>query len=336
MLGVRSRWPRCWSPLSSSPHPGPEVAQQGKLRVSLPASCTPRQLPRTRPRPGRGHPRRARSPPPTRAPRRSCSRSPWRSTATPALTAGACPAAATARSSRRRQNRPSELPGRAGWPRHLLRPRRAARTVALSLPRGGVAFNGVLGRPHTVAHTSHPDRPRPFLADSDSDLAPRPNGFPSPTERGWPSASPSPTGRGWPSAPRTQGAKRALHVSNRGRRSPQCQPRPVILAHIYGTTPLPQSQLLIFEIHRRPGAFGTSLVAQLPQVAAEWGYVSGIKLTFKRTFRYRGKRHSFVSAGCPAPKDLQVVPFSLARASFDFEDGRIVVSTIGERCRALE
>ena len=199
-----------------------------------------------------------------------------------------------------------------------------------------VAFNGILGCRPPVAHTSHPDRPRPFLADSDSDLAPRPNGFPSPTERGWPSASPSPTGRGWPSAPRTQGAKRALHVSDRGRRSPQCQPRPVILAHIYGTTPLPQSQLLIFEIHRRPGAFGTSLVAQLPQVAAEWGYVSGIKLTFKRTFRYRGKRHSFVSAGCPAPKDLQVVPFSLARASFDFEDGRIVVSTIGERCRALE
>lgn len=108
----------------------------------------------------------------------------------------------------------------------------------------------------------------------------------------------------------------------------------VVFAHVYGTVPLPQSSLLVFMLGRAAGTYGTTLTAELPQVAAEWGYVSGISLSLKRTFKYKGKVHSFLSAGCPAPAGFPGATFSFARASFGFEDGRTLSGTLTRSCRA--
>jgi len=109
--------------------------------------------------------------------------------------------------------------------------------------------------------------------------------------------------------------------------------KPVIFAHIYGTEPLPTSFTLPFRLKRhRNGTFATLLVAQLPRVAAQWGYVSGVSLTLQRRFRYRGKPHSYLSAGCPAPKGFPGVSFTFARASFAFEDGRTLTSPMIRSC----
>ena len=109
--------------------------------------------------------------------------------------------------------------------------------------------------------------------------------------------------------------------------------RHVVFAHIYGTEPLPQSRVLAFELGRSKGAYGISLTAELPRVAADWGYVSSVGLTLDRKFRYRGRTRSYISAGCPAPSNLKVVPFPLARASFGFEDGRVLTSTLVRSCK---
>jgi len=108
--------------------------------------------------------------------------------------------------------------------------------------------------------------------------------------------------------------------------------RPVIFAHIYGTEPLPQSFVLTFNLRRSRGDYATTLVARLPRVAAAWGFVSGISLTLRRTFNYRGGRHSYLSAGCPAPKGFPGATFSFARAAFGFEDGRTLSSTLTRSC----
>jgi hypothetical protein len=108
--------------------------------------------------------------------------------------------------------------------------------------------------------------------------------------------------------------------------------KPVIYAHIYGTEPLPTSFVLPFRIHQGSGAYGTTLIAKLPQVAAEWGFVSGVSLTLQRNFSYQGKRHSYLSAGCPAPKGFPGATFSFARASFGFEDGRTLSSKLQRSC----
>lgn len=108
--------------------------------------------------------------------------------------------------------------------------------------------------------------------------------------------------------------------------------KPVIYAHIYGTEPLPQSYVLAFRLHRAGGDYGTQMVAQLPRVAAEWGYVSGVSLTLRRNFSYRGQRRSYLSAGCPAPKGFPGATFAFAKATFGFEDGRTVGSTLTRDC----
>jgi hypothetical protein len=111
--------------------------------------------------------------------------------------------------------------------------------------------------------------------------------------------------------------------------------RHVIFAHIYGTEPLPQSRVLAFELGRPKGGYGTTLTAELPRVAADWGYVSAVTLTLKRQFRFRGRPRSYISAGCPAPGSLALATFPLARASFGFEDGKVLSATLIRSCRAL-
>jgi hypothetical protein len=108
--------------------------------------------------------------------------------------------------------------------------------------------------------------------------------------------------------------------------------KPVIYAHIYGTEPLPTSFVLPFSIKRDKGNYATSLVAELPRVAAEWGYVSGVSLTLRRNFSYKGHSHSYLAAGCPAPAGFPGATFSFARAAFGFEDGRTLSSTLTRSC----
>jgi hypothetical protein len=108
---------------------------------------------------------------------------------------------------------------------------------------------------------------------------------------------------------------------------------PVIYAHIYGTKPVPISQLIPFHIHRVEGTYRVVLSAQLPQVAAAWGYVSGLSLTLQRTYRYKGQPRSYLSAGCPAPSGINVASYPFARASFGFDDGRVLRSFLTRTCK---
>jgi hypothetical protein len=110
--------------------------------------------------------------------------------------------------------------------------------------------------------------------------------------------------------------------------------RPVVLAHVYGTDPVPTSYTLPFEIRSSRGTFGTVLAASLPQVTSDWGFVTGISLRLDRRFSFRGKRRSFVAAGCPAPAGFPGAVFPLARASFVFAGGRTVSSVLSRSCRA--
>ena len=108
--------------------------------------------------------------------------------------------------------------------------------------------------------------------------------------------------------------------------------RPAILAHVYGTNPAPASYTLPFVIEERAkGTFGSVLVASLPKVTSNSGYVTGLEMTLGRNFSYRGKPRSYLSAGCPAPKGFPGAVFSFARASFGF-GSKTVTSTLSRSC----
>ena len=63
------------------------------------------------------------------------------------------------------------------------------------------------------------------------------------------------------------------------------------------------------------------------------GYITGISLDLSKTFTFKGKKHSFASASCPAPKGVKVAGFPFAKASFAFADGKKVSSTLNRSCK---
>jgi hypothetical protein len=109
--------------------------------------------------------------------------------------------------------------------------------------------------------------------------------------------------------------------------------RPAILAHVYGTEPIPTSYTIPFTISSAKGDYGTALTAPMPNVGNEWGFITGLSLNLGRTFHYRGQRHSYVAAGCPAPEGVSIAPFDFARATFSFGVEK-VSSVLSRSCRA--
>jgi hypothetical protein len=108
--------------------------------------------------------------------------------------------------------------------------------------------------------------------------------------------------------------------------------RPAILAHVYGTQPVPTSFTLPFVISLARGTFATTLTATFP--AADNNFVTAIDLTLSRSFTYEGKKRSYASAGCPAPKGFPGATFPFAKASYVFAGGGRLSSTLTRSCRA--
>ena len=108
--------------------------------------------------------------------------------------------------------------------------------------------------------------------------------------------------------------------------------RPAILAHVYGTMPVPTTRIFFFRIHHRQGTFGTTLTASLPPSINRYGYLKQISLALFRVYRFRGRVHSYLSAACSAPVGFAGAVFPFARAAMAFEDGRKLASTLTRSC----
>lgn len=110
---------------------------------------------------------------------------------------------------------------------------------------------------------------------------------------------------------------------------------PVLLGHIYSRHPFGTSFVIVFGISTlRHGTYGTVLTANLAKALGKKRNLTGIEMTLSRRWRSGGRRHSYISAGCPAPKGLNRVPFSLVRATFSFAGGTKFNSTLTQQCRA--
>jgi hypothetical protein len=108
--------------------------------------------------------------------------------------------------------------------------------------------------------------------------------------------------------------------------------RPAILAHVYGTKPVSNSYVLPFVLKPAKGTYGAILSATVPQAIGDSGSITGLQLSLGRNFTYRGKRRSYLSGVCPAPKGVYVASFPFARARFTFEETTLT-STLTRSCR---
>lgn len=110
--------------------------------------------------------------------------------------------------------------------------------------------------------------------------------------------------------------------------------RPALLGQIYSAHPFANSFVIPFRIERSgQGRYGIALAATLPRAFTSWGHVTGLRLRLARRYSYRGRAHSVISAGCPAPKGFSGALFPLARTTFGFAGGEKLTSTLTSGCR---
>ena len=110
--------------------------------------------------------------------------------------------------------------------------------------------------------------------------------------------------------------------------------RPVILAHVYGTDPIPTSYTFPLRIEHDRDTFGTVLRANLPKVTTDIAFVTQISLTLQRRYRHQGRALSYLNAGCPAPHGFPGAVFPLARARLDFAGGPTLTKVLTRSCSA--
>lgn len=106
-----------------------------------------------------------------------------------------------------------------------------------------------------------------------------------------------------------------------------------ILAHVYGSNPVPNSRIIVFHIRKGHGTFGTTFSAALPARLNRSGYLKKISLNLRRTFVYRGRKHSYLSAACSAPAGFTSATFPFSKVSMTFADGRKLSSVLIRTCK---
>lgn len=109
--------------------------------------------------------------------------------------------------------------------------------------------------------------------------------------------------------------------------------RPAVLSQVESGPPLPLTYVIVFEVKKKGGTFGTELVGTLPDIASEYGYISAFDLSLGATYSYHGKKMSYASASCPAPAGFPGAIFPFAKASYEFADGRTLSSKLERQCK---
>jgi hypothetical protein len=107
-----------------------------------------------------------------------------------------------------------------------------------------------------------------------------------------------------------------------------------VFAQVASGAPLPLTYVIVFEVKKTKGTFGTSLIGTLPPIASEYGYISAFNLSLGRTYTSHGKQTSFASASCPAPKGFSGASFPFAKASYEFAGGTTLSSKLVRQCKA--
>ncbi|HEY5051898.1 MAG TPA: hypothetical protein VII45_00640 [Solirubrobacterales bacterium] len=106
-----------------------------------------------------------------------------------------------------------------------------------------------------------------------------------------------------------------------------------VFAQVESGPPLPLTYVIVFEVAKAKGTFGTELTGTLPEIASEYGYISAFNLSLGATYTSHGKKLSYASASCPAPKGFPGASFPFAKASYVFAGGTTLSSKLVRNCK---
>jgi hypothetical protein len=103
--------------------------------------------------------------------------------------------------------------------------------------------------------------------------------------------------------------------------------KPVVLLHAYGTSPL-QTTLVLIGIVSSYGkeGYGPRLDVTVPPIAGGVGVITDFNVKIQKSWTYKGKKMSFVSAKCPASKKLKY------RGAFTYAAGTTITATHSQAC----
>jgi hypothetical protein len=102
----------------------------------------------------------------------------------------------------------------------------------------------------------------------------------------------------------------------------------LLLIHAYVAVPAPTTVITTTKITRvRHGRFGLHAIAEIPNIAAGAGSVTGFRFRIKRTFNYKKKEKSYITASCPTG-------LLFAKAEVQFNDGTTMKVGQAIRCTA--
>jgi hypothetical protein len=106
-----------------------------------------------------------------------------------------------------------------------------------------------------------------------------------------------------------------------------------ILMHIYTTFPVEGTFVMPIDIQQ--GRSGAVLNARFPRIAADFGQVTGFSMKLQRSYSFRGKRRSYLMAGCPIPRasGLRQLYFALAKVDYRFHGGLRIRNASYSTCR---
>lgn len=97
--------------------------------------------------------------------------------------------------------------------------------------------------------------------------------------------------------------------------------RPNFLIHAYTTVPAPTTFVVPGKVVRDHGKFSYKITFQVPPIAGGYGSLVLFHTKVKRTWTYKGKKHSYISGKCPHSGSV------LIQGTFHFADGQQKVST---------
>jgi hypothetical protein len=106
-----------------------------------------------------------------------------------------------------------------------------------------------------------------------------------------------------------------------------------VFAQVATGAPLPLTYVIIFQVKKKGGTFGNSLVGTLPPIASEYGYITAFNLSLRRQYAFKGKRMSYASGSCPAPKGFPGAQFAFAKVRYEFADGAKLGATLVKECK---
>jgi hypothetical protein len=103
--------------------------------------------------------------------------------------------------------------------------------------------------------------------------------------------------------------------------------KPVVLLHAYGTSPLQTTLVLVGTVSNLgKEGYGPRLDVIVPPIAGGVGVITDFKVKIQKSWTYKGKKMSFVSAKCPAAKKLKY------RGAFTYSDGTTIDAAASQSC----